>query len=259
MAVVDAPVAPAAPRTTSASFGSSDLAPRLAIALLVIVDGVAIAAAIARFGLVTRNTVILVGLALWSLALGQHYRLKLHLSVLDDMMAIAGRVVVAVSLGAAYRELVSGHDVFTVDRLWVLVGAVAFVLLGRTMAYLALRVLRYSGFLRRRTLVIGSTETANEINQAIASHPSCGLTPVDGPPHTPTSVSAGDLAGADVAIIEVTDSSDQDVARLIRRQPRSGPELYLLPTALMRYPAMIPAAEQLASLPLLPIRSAANR
>lgn len=232
--------------------------PIAAVGLLVATDAFAITAAIARFGLVTPNTAILVVLALWALALGDHYRLRLHLSVLDDMASIAGRVVVAVSLGAAYRELVSGHDVFTVDRLWVLVGSIIFVLAGRTAAYGVLRTLRYAGLLRRSTLVIGSTETTQEMSQAMADHPSAGLTPV-ADLQFPVAPGTLERINADVAVIEVNDSSHHEVTQLIRDAGRNGPELYLLPTALVRYPALIPGADQLAATPLIPIKPVANR
>ncbi len=230
----------------------------MAIALLIATDAFAVTAAIARFGLVTPNTAILVVLALWSIAVGDHYRLRMHLSVLDDMVSIAGRVVVAVSLGAAYRELVSGHDVFTVDRLWVLVGSVVFVLVGRTIAYAVLRGLRIGGWFRRPTVLIGSAETTKNVGEAIAANHTSGLKAI-AELDFPVSQATLDRFDADLLIIELTDSSDQDVTRLIRHAGRTGPEIYLLPTALVRYPAVIPGADQLASMPLIPIRPAANQ
>ncbi|MGI9595869.1 MAG: exopolysaccharide biosynthesis polyprenyl glycosylphosphotransferase [Acidimicrobiales bacterium] len=230
-----------------------------AVALLVAVDATAMTAAIARFGKVTPNTFILVALAVWFIAMKDHYRPRLQLSVLDDLPSIAGRVVVAVSLGAAYRELVSGHDVFTVDRLWVLVGAVVFVLIGRSGAYLVLRLARLAGLLRRRTIVIGSDETAREVNEAILANPTCGLTPVAEPVQFPVSRAWIEQLDVDVVIAEVTDSTDAAVADLVRDHSRSGPEIYLLPAILTRYPAVVPGADQLASLPLLPLRQPVNR
>lgn len=233
--------------------------PRVAVTLLVAADALAVTVAIARFGRVTPNTFILVALAVWFIASGDHYRPRLQLSVLDDLPSLAGRVVVAVSLGAAYRELVSGHDVFTVDRLWVLIGAVVFVLIARAGAYMVLRLLRLSGVIQRRTLVLGSTETAGEINEAILTNPIYGLVPVSEPqpfPVCPELLVGLDL---DVVIAEVTDSNTPELADFVRSQRRSSPEIYLLPAVLMRYPGVVPEADLVASLPLLPLRQAANR
>ena len=235
----------------------------IAALLLVATDAIAVTGAIARFGLVTTNTAILVVLAIWFIAVGDHYRgggVRIHLSLLDDMVSLAGRVVVAVSLGAAYRELVSGHDVFTVDRLWVLVGSVVFVLIGRTLAYGVLRSIRLLGWIDTRTVLVGSAATTAEVGEAITANPASGLRTIaefDFP------ISPAELATlhteADLVIVEVNDSSDLEVTNLIRQAPRTGAEIYLLPTALARYPGVIPGADQLASMPLIPIRPAANR
>ncbi len=228
------------------------------VGLLVITDAAAMTAAIARFGELTANTGILVALAVWALALGDHYRLRLDLSVLDEMVGIAGRVVAAISLGAAYRELVSGHDVFTVDRLWVLVGAVVFVVAGRSMAYAVVRGLRQRGYLRRRTVLVAPTETAAAIEDAIAADPGCGLVPVGTPLDLTFPTSVIEDRAADVAIVALTEATRHDATDLVRRLAASGTEVYLLPMSLMHYPGAVPGADQVASLPLLPVRLAAN-
>jgi len=215
-------------------------------------------AAIARFGELTPNTVVLVGLAIWALALGDHYRLRLDLSVLDEMVGIAGRVVAAISLGAAYRELVSGQNVFTVDRLWVLVGAVVFVLAGRAASYTVVRWLRHTGYLHRRTVLVAPSETASDIEDAIAADPACGLVPVGPPLDLPVSPSVIDDWQAEVAIVTMTEATRHDTTDLVRRLAASGTEVYLLPMSLMHYPGAVPGADQVASLPLLPVRLAAN-
>lgn len=224
-----------------------------------VIDAAMVTTAIARFGRVTPNTFLLVGLVVWLIAIRDLYRPRLHLSILDDMTTIGGRVVVAISLGAAYRELVSGHDVFTVDRLWVLIGAVAFVLTGRTGAYLLLRAVRRLGWFRRRTVVIGSEQTGREINEAIEMNPASGLIPVTAPQQFPVDEHLLQRSEVDVVIAEVTDSNDDAVTDLIRRRNESSPEIYLLPSALMRYPAVVPGADQLSSIPLLPLRTAPHR
>lgn len=232
---------------------------RVGVGLLVLTDAAAMTAAIARFGELTPNTVVLVGLALWALALGDHYRLRLDLSVLDDMVGIAGRVVASISLGAAYRELVSGHDVFTVDRLWVLIGAVVFVLTGRALAYAVVRGLRHRGHLHRRTILVAPSDTAIVIEDAIAADPACGLVPVGPPLDLPLPSSVVDDWGAEVAIVTMTEATRHDSTDLVRRLTASGTEVYLLPVSLMHYPGVVPGADQVSSLPLLPVRPAANR
>ncbi len=229
------------------------------VGLVVLTDAAAMTAAIARFGELTPNTIVLVGLAVWALALGDHYRLRLDLSVLDEMVGIAGRVVAVISLGAAYRELVSGQNVFTVDRLWVLVGAVVFVLSGRTVAYAGVRWLRHRGHLRRRTVLITPAETATDIEDAIAADPACGLALVGPPLDQPLSTTAVEDRGAEVAIVTMTEATRQDTTELVRQLAASGTEVYLLPMSLMHYPGAVPGADQVSSLPLLPVRVAATR
>ncbi|MEM7323192.1 MAG: sugar transferase [Actinomycetota bacterium] len=256
--------AEASPRNSSLS--AATVGNETAVGLLVAADVAAMTAAIARFGRITPNTVALVALAVLALALGDHYRLRLEISILDDMAGIAGRVVLAISLGAAYRELVSGHDVFTADRLWVLVGAATFVVLGRALAYTLIKSLRYLRLLGRRTIVIASQETTRQVVEALNANPASGLVPfgpgvdlapIDHPRRQP--LSPVDLTGAETAIVEVTDTTRDEVTGLLRRLPPSGPEVYLLPAALMHYPAAVPGAEQIDSLPLVAVRPAANR
>ncbi|MEM9566064.1 MAG: exopolysaccharide biosynthesis polyprenyl glycosylphosphotransferase [Actinomycetota bacterium] len=250
--------------TTSAPPPRQRLAPSLlsnsaGVGLLVATDALAVTAAIVRFGQLTPNTIVLVGLALWALALGGHYRLRLDLSVIDDVADIAGRVVLAISLGAAYRELVSGHDVFTVDRLWVLIGAATFVLVGRAVAYAVIRWLRQHGHLRRSTIVIAPTGAAVDVEEAIAATPSCGLRPIGPAIELPVSAPAISELGADAVIVAVTEATSDAATELVRQLPSVGLEVYLLPVSLMRYSAAVPGADHLASLPLVPVRPAANR
>lgn len=147
---------------------------------IVAVDVVALGVALVVFGEVTQNSVLLVAAAVFLLSLGGHYRQRLTLSVLDEAMSIAGRITIALALGSAYREFITTDVVVRSDRLTLLIGASACVLLGRTVAYQVLRTMRRRGWLLRATTIVASPDQGAVLDDIMRQHPEYGLRPREG-------------------------------------------------------------------------------
>ncbi|MCP3991256.1 MAG: hypothetical protein GY929_08105 [Actinomycetia bacterium] len=145
--------------------------------LLLLADASAIVIAIASFGRVTTSTPLIVSLALWLLAAGGYYRPRIRLSVIDALPGLVGRVVFALSLGGACRELILRQDALTADRFRVVVAAAALlVVIGRVLAYAVIGLARRGGASARRAVVMAEDETLQLVTRLVESTALSGLT-----------------------------------------------------------------------------------
>ncbi len=218
---------------------------------LVIADVAAIVIGIATYGELTLNTIPLTALTVWLLAVGGHYRPGFHLSVLDELPSLVWRVASALAVGAAYRELVTGQDALTADRLQVLGAVAALVVGGRAVVFGVLRAARRHGLARRRGVVVADELVALGLARAGAVAPDAGLDLV-------ARIGTGaELAAieppVEVVVADPTSIDRPDLARLLHEADALGARLYhLTPLSADRATRSL---DHIGWMPVLPVHS----
>lgn len=107
-------------------------------------------------------------------AAGGLYRPRLHLSVLDDIPRLAGRLLIATALTSTVFAV--RHDRMAIDGL-LRASAVLIVMCmaGRAFSTWTIRASRRRGLVSHRTIVVGGGPLAAELAQVLTRHPQYGL------------------------------------------------------------------------------------
>lgn len=261
-----APPSPAPPSR------ASRLARHLPAGLLLAVDGIAFTAAMLLTGTTGLKTltVLVVVLALFHNA--DLYRLRLSLSALDDTPAIIGRSLAA---GAAAMVLGGLEDGLAgTARLKTALVFGVLSLLGRAVAYWAIRAARRHHRLQQRTLLLGAGTIAGSLSSNLLTHPEYGVKPVGlldndpllAPSERPVPVLGGyaDLCIAvadhniDVVIVTFGSVREPSMVTLLRSCDRLPCEIYFVPR-LYELHALTRDTEILWGLPLVRMRRAPFR
>lgn len=123
------------------------------------------------------------GLLLWAvvslalLAAGGRYRPRLHVSVLEELPILLGRVLTAAAVVATLFALIHAQDEVLVF-LRASVAGIGLLLVGRTITAQGLRLARKRRIVHHRTLVIGGGTQATELIVLLERYPQYGLFPV---------------------------------------------------------------------------------
>ena len=145
------------------------------------------------------------GLAL--LTGGGRYRARLHLSVLDELPALTGRLLVAGAIVAIVIALRHEQDSVTLFLVNASI-AIGLMLVGRVATAQLISLGRRRRVTQHRTIIIGGGGLAAELVQILREHPAYGLSVVgfvdDGREHVAESVmpQLGGLTDLDAAIAE---------------------------------------------------------
>ena len=105
---------------------------------------------------------------------GGRYRARLHLSVLDELPSVIGRLLVAAALVAsvfALRHDGEGVEVF----LLIVLPGLGLVVLGRMATTRFILAARNRGVVAHRTLVVGGGPLAADVIELLQRHPRYGL------------------------------------------------------------------------------------
>ena len=236
-------------------------------------DVVGLIAAIVLFGEVKLPTVLVASCAIGLLGVGGLYRHRITLSVLDDLPAIVGRLLVVAAVGATFRQLLS-NDVEFASRIRLAAGAIVLVLAGRTVVYSLQRKIRARGLISYRTLVLGAGRTGHDLATLIGDHPECGLSAVGFYDPDPLPIRARTLPvfGADtdlaeiieqlsVAVVVVAYSSvnSKMLVDLLRACDRLDCEIFLVPRLYELSAPLSRQAEHIWSMPLVRLNRAPYR
>ena len=212
--------------------------------ILIAVDVVACATGVAVGGEVTPNTFLLALLAVAMFAIAGLYRRRITFSMLDDAPQMVGRLIVAAVLAASYRRIIGGQQLLTGDRMRVVVTVTVAVLIGRTIAYAAIRFARRRRLVARRTLIAGAGEVALRLTTVLLEHPEYGLEPIAfydpdplpdlhrplpvlGPPETLSD--AIQREGADVLLIAFGSVPEIEMVQVVRTCDRLRAEIFSVP------------------------------
>ncbi|WP_328460725.1 sugar transferase [Actinoplanes sp. NBC_00393] len=107
-------------------------------------------------------------------AAGGLYRPRLHLSLLDDLPRLVGRLLIATALVSTIFAV--WYDDIAIDG-FLRASAVLIVLcvLGRALSTWTIRTIRRRGLASHRTILVGGGRLAVELAQVLARHPQYGL------------------------------------------------------------------------------------
>jgi exopolysaccharide biosynthesis polyprenyl glycosylphosphotransferase len=143
--------------------------------VLLLVDVVAFMTAALVTGTAQLKTVTVLVLIVAFFVQADLYRPRLSLSILDDVPAILGRAL-AGGAGAMVLGGLNDGRAGTARLRTALVFA-ALCLLGRCIAYSAIRAARHSRRLRQGALLLGAGNLAGSLAENLLAHPEYGVTP----------------------------------------------------------------------------------
>ena len=241
-------------------------------ALLLTVDVVAFVVAALLTGTAQPKTLVVLVLLLAFFHHADLYRSRLSMSILDDVPAVVGRSLAA---GAGAMVLGGLNDgTAGTARLGTAMAFAGLCLLGRTLAYGAIRTARRRGHLRQRTLLLGAGSVAGSLGENLLAHPEYGLTPVgmlDDDPmllesERPVPMLGGydDLSrvlveqGVDIVIVSYGSFREPSMVSMLRACDRLACEIYFVPR-LYELHAVTKDTEVLWGVPLVRLRRAPFR
>ena len=174
---------------------------------------------------------------------GGLYRSRLHLSVLDELPSIVGRIILAGSLATVAG--VWDNQWASRSILWFSAAFALAVILARTLAFAIARRLRASGRQRHRTLLLGGGEVAGLLARTLIDRPSIGLDPIgfldDDPllaledwpvPHLGGNAQLSDVVtrlGVDHIIVAFGSAREASVVDVLRTCDRLSCEILFVP------------------------------
>lgn len=207
-------------------------------------------------------------IALALLSGGGRYRARLHLSVLDDLPMVIGRLLVAAALVASAFAL--RHDGEGVETfLLIVLPGLGFVVLGRVATTRFILAARKRGVVAHRTLVVGGGPLAADVIELLARHRRYGLAVagfLDDGRHPPASAIAphvGRLAdlwrvvaenSIDVVLVAGGEFDEAELLDRVRSPECAGCDLLVVP----RLPAFVTqttTGDHIGSVPIMRIRT----
>lgn len=216
-----------------------------AMPYLCVLDAVMLLVAVRLVGGSAVMTVGSASLDLILLAGGGLYWSRLTLSVLDDLPAIVGRILVGSACVAVLAAQVGDHPSAVRDVLLVAMFGSLLVALGRAVAYQAIRTARRLGAVQHNALVLGAGEVGGQLARTLLEHPEYGLKPVgfvDNEPYlvrgdrpVPLVGSVASLAdvvrGLDVRVVLLAYSrlTSRHLVEIVRTCDRLNCEIFFVP------------------------------
>ncbi len=213
-----------------------------------------------------------IGIALAVLSAGGSYRSRVHLSVLDELPDIAGRVLVAGALTELLAMVLNAGSGFVVAYSI----ASAFLFLGRATCYAIIHSARRRGVARHRTLVVGAGAVGSALAAELVQNPRYGLTPVAFFDPHPMSVPGRNESGieviktgnvadaiwstkATVVIVAFMSVREASLVSVIRECDRMHTEILCVPRLFELSSDEGSQMDRIGSIPLLRLRRDANR
>ena len=200
---------------------------------------------------------------------GGRYRARLHLSVLDELPALLGRLLIAIALVAAvfaFRHDDLGVTQFVVSAL----ESVGLVVAGRFLTTRLVMTARRRRIVAHRTLLIGGGELSGEIAALLERYPRYGLAvagyldAVPGPAsaQVPWVGTLDDLDavvashGVDVLLVGDGHVDEEDLLDRVRTPAAAHCDLLVVPR-LHAFATATGASDHIGSLPVMRIRTPA--
>ncbi|MHC1560639.1 sugar transferase [Actinomycetospora sp. C-140] len=236
--------------------------------LVLPVDAVLMIAPVLWVPQYTRAMVAMTVIALVLLSNGARYRARLHLSVLDELPMVIGRLLVAAALVATVFAL--RHDGEGVEEfLLVVLPGLGLVVLGRAATTRFILEARKRRVVAHRTLVVGGGSLGADLIELLQRHPRYGLAVagfLDDGQDCPASAFAphvGALAdlerlvaenGIDVVLVAGGEFDEVELLDRVRSPECAGCDLLIVP----RLPAFVTqtgSGDHIGSVPIMRIRT----
>jgi exopolysaccharide biosynthesis polyprenyl glycosylphosphotransferase len=200
------------------------------------------------------------------------YRARLHLSVLDELPSILGKLLTAAAVIATLIALRHEQEAVTTFLVTIAI-AIVLVVIGRVGTTQIIAWARRHRFTRHRTLLIGGGALAAELTQILHRYPRYGLTVLgfvdDGHDNLAEAVTRrlGGLAdldacvrytGADVLLIADGDFSERVLLDVVRTPACQPCDLLVVPR-MHDLHTQAGLADHIGSIPVMRIRTPALR
>lgn len=176
-------------------------------------------------------------------ATGGLYRARLHLSLLDDLPAMTGRLLLALAVVGAFLALTNVAPSVEFGIVAGL-GAVAHVVL-RGVVLAVVRAGRKRGLVRHRTLLVGGGELTGELVRTLRLNPQYGLDPIGCVDTLPPVVETSSVVpwlgttseidtvatkhGASIVLVAFGGDREAEIVELIRQRTVSDREVFIVP------------------------------
>jgi exopolysaccharide biosynthesis polyprenyl glycosylphosphotransferase len=122
-----------------------------------------------------RATLVAAALTIAIFAAGGLYRTRRHVSILDELPSLCGRVLVAAATVAIIAAMRHDSVGYGTDFMRGVAFAGAVVIVGRAITRKAILLARTRGWVKPRALVIGSGTIATELARLLLRYPQYGL------------------------------------------------------------------------------------
>lgn len=203
---------------------------------------------------------------------GDRYRARLHLSVLDELPSVVGRLLVAAGIVSTVIALRYEQDAVVTFIVNIAAG-IGFVVCGRIVTTTAIAWSRRRRVTRHRTVLIGGGPVSAELIRILGRHPQYGLSVtgfVDGEGDsiaTGVSRRLGDLSEldgivrsqhADVLLVADGDFSERALLDAVR-MPSCLPADLLIVPRMHHFHTQTGRADHIGSIPVMRIRTPALR
>jgi exopolysaccharide biosynthesis polyprenyl glycosylphosphotransferase len=209
---------------------------------------------------------------------GGRYRARLHLSVLDELPSLLGRLLIAIALVAAVFAL-RHDDLGVMEFVGASLASIALVVLGRVLTTAVVLTARRRRVVAHRTLVIGGGDVSREVATLLARYPRYGLAVVghvdSSAPGRPAVVAGGAAAeplpylgdlddldalvralGVDVLLVGDGGFREEDLLDRVRTPATEDCDLLVVPR-LHAFATASGNADHIGSLPVMRIRTPA--
>ncbi len=204
---------------------------------------IALASAVAPVSSSLASSGLMLVLVLSFNAVGGHYRPRLAPSLLDELPSLAGRALVAGSIGTALNILLD-QDFHSAPVAVALV-FVLFASLGRAVGYPLVRRRRVVGRVTRPTIILGCGRVGTQLAQTLLEHREYGLKPLgfvdDAPLPESRQMPGPVLGGLDAlarllvahqvhsVIVAFSSSRESDIVDVLRTCDRLACEIFVIP------------------------------
>jgi exopolysaccharide biosynthesis polyprenyl glycosylphosphotransferase len=176
---------------------------------------------------------------------GELYRPRLHLSLLDELPVLLGRLLVAAAVVACVTALRHDPEAAEEGLLRGSLVGMGLALAGRTFTCFVIRTARRRRRYGYRTVIVGGGPVAANLARLLRQHRQYGLDVVgfvdDNGPDVPARGSARWLGGLDgiedvlhwtaahILLIADVDSTDEELTEVVRRPAAAACELLVVP------------------------------
>jgi exopolysaccharide biosynthesis polyprenyl glycosylphosphotransferase len=216
-----------------------------------------------------RGTLFMAGLTLAIFAIGGFYRGRRHMSILDELPGLSGRLLASAAIVAIIAAERHSSVEYVADFMRGVAVSAVLVLLGRAVTRKAVLFARRKRWVEHGALIIGGGPLASELARLLRRYPQYGLrfagfVDIDASNHTTTELlplvgKLNDLEAmiaqtdCDVIIIADVEATETELMELVRRPHAMRCDLWVVPR-LRDFQHHGGAADHIGAIPVVQLR-----